>query len=461
MRRAVFAVFVVLAGPVWALGQPNDDRVTRVEQWLKAVMRHEPGTTDDAAQRVASWSASDIRRLWIDANAIAQLMRDPRRSGFQVKAERQPATQTVRYSTLQLMRMKALACAASGNLSSPACVEIRAASSLDPDLVRLSALAAASRLGGDDNFVLRRGALLHADVAMLMPGRIEPMTGGALDGPRQVRIHTSDGMPLDLGEVAPHWEVARMLLDFVRPAGAANPAPGLDDMVRLWYRSTAAWMQAREQHDTDHLDRARAIFPNDADILFLSACQHEVYAGAPVQSALRAMPVPTGMRSEVVPARAELQQAETLFRRALAANPAMGEARLRYGRVLLLLDRPADAANDLRKALEMVTEDELRYYGELFLGGAETARRNFEAAREAYGRAARLYSEAQSPRIALSELARRLGDRGGAWREMQPIFERPAIDAEPDEPWWRYFVVQARNADALLEALRRPFRNEP
>ena len=461
MRRAVFAVFVVLAGPVWALGQPNDDRVTRVEQWLKAVMRHAPGTTDEAAQRVASWSASDIRRLWIDANAITQLMRDPRRSEFQIGAKRQPATSTVRYSTLELMRMKALACAASGHLSHPACVEIRAASSLEPDLVRLSTLAAASRLGGDDNFVLRRGALLHADIAMLMPGSVEPMTGGAPDGPRRVRMHTSDGLALEVGELPPHWEIARMLLDFVRPAGAANPAPGLDDMVRLWYRSTAAWMQAREQHDTVHLDRARAIFPNDADILFLSACQHEVYAGAPVQSALRAMPVPTGMRSDVVSARAELQQAETLFRRALAANPAMGEGRLRYGRVLLLLDRQADAASELRKALEMVTEDELRYYGELFLGAAETARRNFPAAREAYGRAARFYPEAQSPRIALSELARRLGDRGGAWREMQAIFERPSIDAEPDEPWWRYFVVQARNADALLEALRRPFRNEP
>ena len=108
-----------------------------------------------------------------------------------------------------------------------------------------------------------------------------------------------------------------------------------------------------------------------------------------------------------------------------------------------------------------MTEDELRYYGELFLGAAETARRNFEAAREAYGRAARLYPEAQSPRIALSELARRLGDRGAAWREMQTIFERPASDAEPDDPWWRYFMVQARNADDLLEALRRPFLNEP
>ena len=379
MRRAVFAVFVVLAGPAWAFGQPTDDRVTRVEQWLKAVMGHEPGTTDEAAQRVASWSASDIRRLWIDANAIAQLMRDPRRSEFQDRAKRQPATPTVRYPTLQLERMKTLACAASGNLSNPACVEIRAASSLDPDLVRLSTLASASRRGGDDNFVLRRGALLHADIAMLMPDSAEPMTGGALDGPRRVRMHTSDGLAIDVGELPPHWEIARMLLDFVRPAGAANPAPGLDSMVRFWYRSTAAWMQAREQHDTDHLDRARAIFPNDADILFLSACQHEIYAGAPVQSALRAMPVPTGMRSDVVSARAELHQAETLFRRALAANPSMGEARLRYGRVLLLLDRAADAANELRRALAMVSEDELRYYGELFLGAAETARRNVAA----------------------------------------------------------------------------------
>jgi hypothetical protein len=52
-----------------------------------------------------------------------------------------------------------------------------------------------------------------------------------------------------------------MLLDYIRPAKGGRPAPARDDMVRLFYRATAAWMQASEQHDTAHLDHARAIFP--------------------------------------------------------------------------------------------------------------------------------------------------------------------------------------------------------
>jgi tetratricopeptide (TPR) repeat protein len=462
MRRAVLAVVLVLAGSGSGLGQMPDLRMTRVEQWLKGVMDHEPGTTDQAAALVASWSAQGIRTLWIDANVIAQLMRDPRKSSFSVKAEHQPTSQPIRYSTVQLRRIQGLACAAAGNLTHPACVEIRAAASLDADLLRLSNLVAASRLAGDDNFLLRRGALLHADIAMLMPDSAEPVSvSGLQGGPQRIRIQTSDGMALGIGQLAPHWELARMLLDFVRPPGAANPAPGSDEMVRLWYRSTAAWMQAHEQHDTDHLDRARAIFPNDADILFLSASQHEVYAGAPVQSALRAMPVPTGMRSDISSERTELHQAESFFRRAIAASPAMSEAHLRYGRVLFRLERYGEAISELHKALASIDDDDQRYYGELFLGAAETARRNIDAARGAYGRAAKLRPQAQSPRIGLSELARRLGDRGGAFRELQVVFDQPAIEAELTDPWWKYYVVQARNADDLLETLRRPFRHDP
>lgn len=462
MRRAVLAVVLVLAGSGSGLAQGTDLRVTRVEQWLNAVIDHEPGTTDEAAVHVASWSAQGIRTLWVDANVIAQLMRDPRKAGFSVKAEHQPAPQPIRYTTVQLRRMQALACAAAGILTHPACVEIRAAASLDADLLRLSDRAAASRLAGDDNFLLRRGALLHADIAMRMPDIVEPVSVmRPVGGPQRIRIHTSDGMALDVGQLAPHWELARMLLDAVRTPGGSNPAPGSDAMVRLWYRSTAAWMQAREQHDTDHLDRARALFPNDADILFLSACQHEIYAGAQVQSALRAMPVPTGMRSDIASERTELHQAESFFRRAIAANPMMSEAHLRYGRVLFRLERYGDAINELKKALASIEDDEQRYYGELFLGAAEAALRNIEAAREAYGRAAQLRPQAQSPRIALSELARRSGDRGGALRQLQIVFDLPPIETELTDPWWRYHVVQARNAEDLLEALRRPFRHQP
>ena len=138
----------------------------------------------------------------------------------------------------------------------------------------------------------------------------------------------------------------------------------------------------------------------------------------------------------------------------------MAEARLRYGRVLFLLGRDADAAAELRKALAALDDRQLRYFGELFLGAVETARRDVDAARDAYGRAAELYPAAQSPHIALSELARRRGDRAGALREML-IAVGPGGDIGRADPWWSYFVAQARNADHLMEDLRQSFRHEP
>ena len=42
-------------------------------------------------------------------------------------------------------------------------------------------------------------------------------------------------------------------------------------------------------------------------------------------------------------------------------------------------------------------------------------------------------------------------------QEIQPIFESGPVRAEREDPWWDYHVAQARNADALLDQLRRPF----
>src|SRR5439155_24896510 len=121
------------------------------------------------------------------------------------------------------------------------------------------------------------------------------------------------------------------------------------------------------------LDRARAIFPDDAEILFLSGCQHETYAAPDVQSAFQSAVIPTGVQMDVGSIRSELRQAETFFRRALAANRAMPEAHLRLGRVLSLLERQADAILELREAMASTEEVLLQYYAQLFLGAAEEA----------------------------------------------------------------------------------------
>jgi tetratricopeptide (TPR) repeat protein len=170
--------------------------------------------------------------------------------------------------------------------------------------------------------------------------------------------------------------------------------------------------------------------------------------------------VPSGVKSDVESEKAEIHHAETYFRRATAAKPSMAEAHLRLGHVLLLLERPADAIPELRQALASTVDDWLTYYGQLFLGAALESTRDLDGAFGAYTAAATLYPKAQSPHIALSALARRRGDRDAAFKAIQQVFDRPANDPESDDPWWSYFVAQARNADDLLNDLRRPFQPE-
>jgi tetratricopeptide (TPR) repeat protein len=292
---------------------------------------------------------------------------------------------------------------------------------------------------------------------MLTSAVQEPIGSPPGSGPQRYRIQTTDGLAVDMGQVAAHWELARMLLDYVRPGGMGRSAPARDEMVRRWYVATAAWMQAVEQHDTVHLDRARTMFPDDPDILFWSGCQHEIYAGPPIQSAIHTAVVPAGVKFDVSSSRGELRDAETWFRKAIAGNPANAEARLRHGRVLALLDRPRDAIDELRQALEATDDPLMRYYAALFMGAAAEALHDLDGARQAYEEARELFPAAQSPHIALSALSRRRGDRAGAWSEMQQWFEVGGGERAND-PWWRYYVVQAQNADELLEDLRRPFR---
>jgi tetratricopeptide (TPR) repeat protein len=231
-------------------------------------------------------------------------------------------------------------------------------------------------------------------------------------------------------------------------------------MIRQWYRATAAWMQRVEDHDTEHLDRAREIFAADPDILFLSGSQRETYAAPHIQHAVRSAVLPYGVSFAVSSDRGELRQAEGFFRRALEIAPDHLEARLRLGRVLGLLGRHDDAARELRQAVATADEDVLRYYGELFLGAEEESLGQFDAAFDAYQRAAALYPSAQSPWLGLSSLGRRRGDRAAALRALQHLFDLPSTGIAPDDPWWTYHIAQGRNADDLLEALRRPFLAE-
>ncbi len=454
------------------VGEPvADDRLERLEHWLKAAARHAPGEEDEALAEVAAWPNASLQGLWIDATILGRIMSGrgsadrltvPSEVRFSVRSESLKSGTQIRYSKAQLNRLHVLACAAGGLVVEGSCATSGAASELDPELMRLAALAGAARGRGDDNYIVRRGALLHSDLAMLAPlAPTAPSSAPSSPGPQRWRMQISDGRQVDLRQSAVHWEIARMLLDFVKPRGSSRADPGRDEMVRQWYRATAAWMQLREEHDRLHLDRARELFPSDPDILFLSGCQRETYAGSPIQTAVRSAVLPSGLMLNVDSERTELREAETLFRRALEIKPDHAEARLRHGRVLAVLGRHADAVVELRRAAEELAGTELEYDGALFLGAEEAALGNRDAARAAYKRAASLAPRAQSPLLALSELSRRDGDRPAALAAIERLFAFPDDDrSENDDPWWRYYVTQGRDAEELLDALRQPFLSD-
>ena len=441
-------------------------RIELLEQWIKAVARHVPGEEDATLVEIAGWPNANLKQLYLDANALLQTMRRIGGDGgatLTVRPAEQKASIQVRYSKEQFHRLQALACASGGLLFENGCLQIKAGDELDPDLRQIAVLSRASNMRGDDNYIMRRGAILHSDVAILAPQSMKAdgavMPSGA--GVERFRMEISDGRQTDLSQSAVHWEIARMLLDFVVPSGGDRPAPGRDDMVRQWYRATASWMQLKEDHDKVHLERARKLFPSDPDILFLSACQRETYAGPPIQTAVKSAVLPTGVVIDVGSDRTELREAEALFRRALEIKPDYPEARLRYGRVMGLLGKHAEAAAELRRAVADITDRQMLYYTGLFLGAEEEALGNRDAARVAYEQAAELFPLAQSPLLALSQLARRYGDRGGALRAIDRLFALPEADLDAHtEPWWWYYVAQARDADDLLEAMHRPYLAE-
>ena len=477
MRRSILAAIVMgiairsdtaaqprrsgISSPRTAINATTEG-VDRLERWLHAIDTHEPGEADTALDEVASWSTGDLRTLWADVKALTTLVRNRRATTFLFADGGR--TILVAYSPSLIRRLRALACASAGRLADVDCIAIRAVLELGEPMRRLAEHAAADRARtGEDNYILRRAAILHADVEVLAPAAAPaaaPSRQTQVVGPKQIRVDTSDGVSLDVREVGIHWELGRTVLDLVIPRGAERPQPGRDAMVRGWYRASAAWMQHIESHDTMHIDRAREIFPSDPDVLFLSGTLHETYAGPAIQSAARAAVVPSGFSLDILPARLELRRAESFLRGAIAHAPDMAEAHLRLGRVLGLQGQHAEAIASLRRAVELLTDDdELRYDAELFAGAEEEALGRFDAAREAYERARALFPSAQSPLLALSQLARRRGDRAGAFSAIQRLFALPPQGAEGrDDPFWAYHTAQARNAESLIEEVRAPFR---
>jgi len=397
----------------------QDDRFQRLRKWLDAVEQHEPGTMDAPVIAIGGWSRNELQALHRDVKALFDAVRLKHEIG-------EPASEAGIPSTRDRVS------------DHPA----------RPPAVRLGLANYATAMR-----VIRRGALLHADIAMLVPAERGRPEDPIPDDTTRVLFWVSDGRNDGLDPAPVHWDLARMLLDEVRPA------PSHDEMVRLWYVATAAHMQSHERLGdlTPHLERAQALFPSDADLWFYSACLHETQAAPTVQAALRSAVLPDGFTVSARSTDGELRLAETHFRRAIEFAPGHTEARVRLARIIGTHGRHEEAAADLKQAIAGSGNRRLLYFANLFLGREEQALGNHDGARAAFEQAAALFPEAQSPRLALSQLRWRSGDRSVALRAISRLWTLPPDGNARADPWWRYYTTHVVEAETLLAELRRPF----
>ena len=417
-RRCVLAL-----GVIWIFGcavaaQPvTYARAGRLADWYAAVEQHQPQRDDPAVAQAQRFTRAELEQVRRALPGMAALMRDPEATSF--------SDPPPRGSEARLMPPV---------LFHPS------------DVQTFRDVAARAARSGDFNRLLKRGALLHSDVAALAS---ESTREGNRDRDAGVIVRFFDGSPLGLQETGSHWEVARRLLDLVSPDPLRGrpPNPSRDADVRTWYQATMAALLAQRNAHIAHSARGVELFPEDADILFLAGALHAFVASAGVQDVAQTARLPIGISLGIQPARDELRQAESLFRRAVAANADHVEARLRFGRVLAQLGRPQDAARELRAAVAAARDPLLLFYGALFLGEVNESLGDFDSAKRSYEQAQALYPAAQSPRLSLSQLAERSGDRRAA---LDHVAAAAATGDKAVDPWWEYHASAGRDAPSRL-----------
>jgi tetratricopeptide (TPR) repeat protein len=432
MRTCLRAALVAVAfGSMLAAGQSGSDsakRIAELQEWMAAAGAHTPGRVDEAVRAMRAWERQSLQNVRDDLAAIRLLLcercpRPPQADEFRTDAVKVGGRRTWRtvYAAHHIAALTQFA----------------------------------SRIGAqlDVNDVVKRGALLHTDVALRAPPVLTWTANADYLPLQRAIIQVADGQQARLEATVDHLAMARHLLELVTldPRADLNAAPERDQTVRMWYRATMAALLDVSQLDATHIAAALQLLPDEPSVLFLAGAHHETLASPRYQTAVATRSL--GDVEVIGSEQEELRRAEDLFRRALKSDPEYVEARLRLGQVTGRLGRHAEALVDLRTA-SAASDPVLNYYAQMLIGREENALGNATGARAAYERAAALVARAQAPRLALSELELRAGNRSAARRWLDEALTATASTPAVD-PWTFYSQSAGRSAAALLSAVGR------
>jgi tetratricopeptide (TPR) repeat protein len=381
-------------------------RRRKIEEWRTAVAEHRPGKPDSAAVTIGGWDEGDLELPVDFLTKLASRSLSARRT-------------LARASTRRILQ-----------------------------------LTDREAQHGDLNRILKRGALLHTDIARLELEKRQPPFFG-----EQIGIFADGRVAMQPKMI--HWKYARRLLESISPFpdGISSRAPFRDPAVRQWYIATTAHMLSRRllAYAGQNIGRALEIFPSDARILFYAGVLHETWASPSNQNIL----LPPDGEVSYGSKESELKKAQQYFRKALAQDPDFFEARLRLGRVLGRLGLHYQAVAELQLAAAAIKDPQLSYYNALFLGREFSMLELYGKARDQYRRAAMLYPSAQSPLFALSHLEHGSDDAEGALLALQRVFSLTVRDPWKDDPWWEYDLAPVRDAPVLMAEMQQMLGGNP
>jgi len=395
---------LVLIITTQAIGLPAQTRtdlnyqLQKVKEWRTAAMEHIVGKPDQAAVTIAGWPSYDLESV---IQLISKLA-----TGSKSTLSKGPYRRSLDLTDLEVKK-------------------------------------------GDLTRILKKGILLHTDVALLelekgdFQHKPEGIEGMGIFSDGRVVIQ-----PLRM-----HWHFARQLIELM------SRMPAQDALIRQWYISTTAHMGSQRLlgYSGQNLTRALDRFPSDDKLLFYSGALHEIWASPVNQNPI----LPKGARVLFGSRESELRLAQQHLQKSIEKNPGFPEARLRLGRVLGLQGDHKRAVEELQSASAAIDDRQLSYYASLFLGNEFRMISRPKDARECFERAAVLYPEAQSPLLALSQLALDGDDFEGALAALKRVFALHPRDGWNDDPWWVYDLAHVRNAEGLVEELQKMFGELP
>lgn len=403
---------------------PNERAMGMLRDWIGSVQQHAVGESDAALARIGAWTYDDLElmRAYVEALAGLPIKDHPDRARRRTLID-------------------------------------------DRDLAGIGDLRKLA-VPRDFTTFLKRAALLHTDAVLLATSpviSVPPPTPrqqkprwARETAERRVNVRSNDGRVEGFELANLHWEFAMDMLE------ALPAAPTRDPIVALWFRAIGAQFASERNHAASmpHFARARRMVPDAAEVLFGEACFQETLGSPPEQEYVRITVLPNGSQFlGVESAQAHFRRAESLLRRALTADSALVEARLRLGRVLAGLARHAEALTELQQVIIATRDERLMYYAHLFMGDSALALDRPQAARASYDAAIALYPRAQAARMGLGAALRAAGDRSTALTAILPTLNEPVDSRDAsDDPWWNYYDGDAANRTALMERLRAPFR---